>query len=127
MSWAIGYSERWKRDVGYGVPATCDHPGCTAEIDRGLGHICGGEPDGGTHGCGLFFCAEHRQFSTSRRGNAELCIACLYMHRDPFKPTPDVDEWLRWKLTNPSWAPWRAEHPDEVTQMRERIALSESN
>ena len=26
MSWAVGYDENWKRDVGYGVPSYCDHP-----------------------------------------------------------------------------------------------------
>jgi hypothetical protein len=46
MSWAIGYDGRWKRDIGYGVPAYCDHPGCNEEIDRGLAHVCGGEPYG---------------------------------------------------------------------------------
>lgn len=53
MSWAIGYDENWKRDVGYGVPAICDHPGCNEKIDRGLAFVCGGEPMGGEKGCGL--------------------------------------------------------------------------
>jgi len=51
MSWAIGYDTRWQRDVGYGVPAWCDHPGCEAEIDRGLSYVCGNEPYGGDHEC----------------------------------------------------------------------------
>ncbi len=44
MSWAVGFDETWQRDIGYGVPAYCDHPGCMAEIDRGLSYVCGGEP-----------------------------------------------------------------------------------
>lgn len=59
MSWAVGYDAKWHRDIGYGVPATCDYPGCAAEIDRGLGYVCAGEPYGGEHGCGLYFCDAH--------------------------------------------------------------------
>ena len=59
MGWSVGYDSKWERDIGYGVPAICDHPGCNKEIDRGLGYVCGGEPYGGEHGCGLFFCGEH--------------------------------------------------------------------
>ena len=36
MSWAVGFDSQWDRDIGYGVPAYCDHPGCGKEIDRGL-------------------------------------------------------------------------------------------
>lgn len=42
MGWSIGFDSNWNRDIGYGVPAFCDHPGCTAEIDRGLAYVCGG-------------------------------------------------------------------------------------
>lgn len=40
MSWAVGYDTNWHRDIGYGVPAECDHPECTERIDRGLGYVC---------------------------------------------------------------------------------------
>ncbi len=53
MGWSIGSDG--DRDIGYGVPAECDHPDCTAEIDRGLSYVCGGDPYGGEYGCGLFF------------------------------------------------------------------------
>ncbi len=26
MGWSIGYDKNLKRDIGYGVPATCEHP-----------------------------------------------------------------------------------------------------
>jgi len=32
MGWSIGYDGNWKRDIGYGVPAYCDFPGCWTEI-----------------------------------------------------------------------------------------------
>lgn len=50
MGWSIGYDNNWKRDIGYGVPATCDHPDCNEEIDRGLAYVCGNEPRGGEDG-----------------------------------------------------------------------------
>jgi len=52
MGWSIGFDSRWNRDIGYGVPAYCDHPKCNEEIDRGLAYVCCGEqPYGGEHGC----------------------------------------------------------------------------
>ena len=99
MGWSIGYDMTWHRDIGYGVPATCDHPGCGKEIDRGLAYLC--------EGCGLFFCEPH--------GGGSECERC---EADPFgatfDPTPDVPEWITHKLTDPSWAEWRQAHPDEV-------------
>jgi hypothetical protein len=113
MGWSIGYDDNWKRDVGYGVPATCDHPGCDVAIDRGLAYVCGGDPYGGEHGCGLFFCEKHRYYAARR--DAELCARChASRHNNPFKPKPDTAEWITHKLTHPSWAEWRAEHPDFV-------------
>ncbi len=38
MSYAVGNCGKHKRHIGYGVPAICDHPDCTEEIDRGLGY-----------------------------------------------------------------------------------------
>lgn len=113
MGWSVGYDEHWKRDIGYGVPAICDHPGCGASIDRGLPYVCGGQPYGGEHGCGLFFCYEHRLIAGDRRDNAELCTRCYY-GRQPYSATPDVAEWVRHKLIDESWAMWRAEHPSFV-------------
>ena len=26
MSWAVGWDSNWYRDIGYGVPATCEEP-----------------------------------------------------------------------------------------------------
>lgn len=121
MGWSIGYDSTWKRDIGYGVPATCDHPGCGEQIDRGLGFVCGGEPYGGEHGCGLFFCSKHRQIAGDRRENASLCARC-YRGRSPFKPTPDAPEWIEHKLTHASWARWRDKHPDEVARLRAALA-----
>lgn len=109
MSWAVGYDSDWQRDIGYGVPAFCDYPGCGAEIDRGLGHVCGGEPYGGDHGCGLYFCARHLH-----NHGRQLCGPCTCGVVTPHTPTPDHPDWIKHKLTDPSWQAWRAANPAKV-------------
>jgi hypothetical protein len=108
MSWAIGYDKKWQRDIGYGVPAICDFPGCGENIDRGLGHVCGGAPYGGEHGCGLYFCGRHQGC-----GRRQLCERCQ-KHESPFLPTPDAPEWIKHKLTDSTWQEWRDANPEFV-------------
>ena len=117
MGWSIGYDINWKRDIGYGVPATCDHPGCGAEIDRGLAYVCGGEPYGGEFGCGLFFCGNHLWHAGKKREHKQICHKC---HHDgfPYEPTPDVPEWQQHKLTDESWQRWRDENPTEFAAIK---------
>lgn len=101
MSWSIGFDERWKRDIGYGVPAICDYPHCTALIDRGLSYVCcGEEPYGGDEGCGLYFCTNHHN------GIGGKCYQCSRGHA-PFNPKPDIRLWLNHKKMDPSWQEWR--------------------
>jgi hypothetical protein len=114
MGWAVGFDRRWGRDIGYGVPATCDFPGCGKAIDRGLSYVCGGEPYGGEHGCGLYFCGQHLLLGASA-WQCERCVA----GEPPFDPTPDTAEWISHKLTDPSWADWRDLHPEEVAAMHQ--------
>lgn len=118
MGWSYGYDDNWKRDIGYGVPAYCDHPGCVAEIHRGLACVCGGEPYGGDRGCGLFFCSDHL-YMHAKLG--ELCERCSSRKRKPFNPTPDHSTWVRHKLTHESWAEWRKAYPKEVAALREQL------
>lgn len=128
MGWSIGFDTNWQRDIGYGVPAYCDHPGCYAVIDRGLSYVCGGEPYGGDHGCGLYFCGHHLwikrvdvyvydqqrgQHFTPGKQSATLCWRCI-SELEPFDPTPDHEDWLRWKLTHESWAQWRSEEVQHI-------------
>lgn len=109
MSWALGYDTRWKRDIGYGVPAYCDSPGCKKKIDRGLAYVCGGEPYGGERGCGLYFCSAHlfhHQFRGTGDAGHFYCKRCI-SYKQPYKPTPEHPEWLNHKATDPSWEEWR--------------------
>lgn len=112
MSWSIGFDAQWRRDIGYGVPAQCDHPTCKASIDRGLAYVCGGEPYGGDS-CGLYFCAAHLA------GSPQQCSRCRN-RKPPFRPKRDVAAWVRHKLTDDSWARWRAENPDDVAALTRR-------
>jgi hypothetical protein len=113
MGWAIGYDRRWGRDIGYGVPAYCDFPRCSAEIDRGLAYVCcNQEPHGGERGCGLYFCPKHLGLRCSRCRN----------YRPPFTPKLDHPDWIRHKLTDESWAEWRAENPEAVSQLQAQSA-----
>lgn len=119
MGWSLGFDSTWNRDVGYGVPAHCDHPGCMKEIDRGLEYTCGGDMYGGEHGCGLHFCSAHRCYAGDRRDNASLCQRC-YRGRRPFAPAPEHIKWVEHKLSHRSWAGWRKDNPDEVMKLRQR-------
>lgn len=110
MGWSVGYDEHWKRDIGYGVPAWCDHPDCTKEIDRGLAYVCCGQEPYGGKGCGLYFCYAHQ----TGYGKCEKCAK----RRVPFKPKADHPMWIVHKLTDPSWAEWRA--TEEVTRSSTR-------
>jgi len=117
VGWSIGYDDRWKRDIGYGVPAYCDHPGCMKEINRGLSYVCGGEPYGGEYGCGLFFCGEHMFCAKDR---CDSCARCA-KGEEPFDPTQDHPTWITHKLTDASWAQWRAEYPQKVEQLTRQL------
>jgi hypothetical protein len=118
MGWSCGFDSNWGRDVGYGVPATCDQPGCGAVIDRGLGYVCGGDVYGGEHGCGLYFCEEHNWHGTD--GPYQRCERCA-AGLQPFEPTPDVLEWINHKLTDESWARWRTDYPEVVERYRKEL------
>lgn len=120
MGWSIGYDNNWKRDIGYGVPAYCDAPKCIKEIDRGLGYVCGGEPYSGERGCGLFFCSEYLYCSFKCN---QLCNRCIN-YKSPYKKiSPEHPRWIKWKLKDKSWAIWRKENPDEVTELKKLLGI----
>lgn len=73
------------REAGYGVTATCDKDGCDAEIDRGLGYLCGHMPGGDEWGCGGYFCGEHLFYAGVDRlahlpGVPQMCEPCVDRH-----------------------------------------------
>ena len=126
MGWSIGYDSKWGRDIGYGVPALCDHPDCNDKIDRGISFLCGGVGYCDDGGCGLFFCGKHMGWKY-----CEKCIVAIDSETgeplddvpplDPFNAKPDIAEWAQWKLTHHSWQGWREDNPLEVEKMRGAI------
>lgn len=107
MSYSIGTGENG-RDIGYGVPAECDHPKCKGKIDRGMDYLC--------EGCGLYFCGSHMDYSEKRE--MQVCGRCK-RGNPAYEPKPDVAEWVNHKLTDESWQQWRDENPEEVKRMQE--------
>lgn len=105
MGWGIG-TGRGGRDIGYMVPAICDHPDCDEEIDRGLGYVCGGMHEEEEEGCGLYFCGKHQSDHDCGR----------------LTPKEDAILWQWWKLVHRSWAQWREENPAEVERLRQNTA-----
>jgi len=113
MSWSIGYDTNWKRDIGYGVPAYCDHPDCNKTIDRGLAYVCcASQPYGGEHGCGLYFCEDHAKTGEQ----SHMCERCAN-EQPPFQPKPEHPEWINWKLIDESWQDWRTQNPEAVKNL----------
>lgn len=120
MGWSIGYDDNWQRDIGYGVPAYCDEPGCGAEIDRGLSYVCcSEEPYGGDNGCGLYFCGKHQKtkYPLDVDGEEDDSEDPICGHGDGYVATADHPDWISHKLTDESWAEWRAENPTEVEKL----------
>ena len=71
MGWAFATNADG-REVGYGIDTECDQEGCDKAIDRGLAYVCGSMHDGGSHGCGKYFCYAHLFVA----GGEQVCGAC---------------------------------------------------
>ncbi len=88
MGWATGTNAEG-RDIGYGIQATCDRPGCDTEIDRGIYFACGDMHDGGDHGCGKYFCDGHMGYRVvagddgqPKLTGPQLCDDCIESYSD---------------------------------------------
>ena len=74
------------KEAGYLVEAKCEHPGCNAEIDRGMAYACGGSAgDQGGCSCEGYFCYEHLHIVETKEDSHErtelgtcpcLCAQC---------------------------------------------------
>lgn len=125
MGYQVYHVSRHDRFCGYGVPAVYEHPDCNEEIDRGLAHVCGGEPAGHIDGaCGLYFCGKHLSGYIEDQDN-EMRAACerCEAEEEPFEPKPDTDLWVSFMLVDDSWQGWRDENPEKVNEMLARIPL----
>lgn len=88
MGWANCGLDSQGRSIGYAHHATCDHPGCEAEIDRGLSYACGAMHDDDEVSCEKYFCEVHRNMIRFNGRLRSICTECE--------------------------AAWRAEYPDEA-------------
>ncbi len=89
-----GYAPDFKsRPAGYYVLATCDARGCDAEIDRGLGCLCGDTPHGpfdDARGCGRYYCESHLGWVGPRGGCAHRGSKFAWGHvRSDLVPNTD--------------------------------------
>ncbi|MBM9509960.1 hypothetical protein [Actinacidiphila acididurans] len=62
-------------EAGYAVETVCEESGCTEQIDRGLGCLCGQTPGGDEYGCGGYFCGQHLHIGPSE-DTGDLCARC---------------------------------------------------
>jgi len=109
-----------KRWGGYGVPAICEHPDCTKEIDRGMSFACGGEPFS-EFGCDRYFCGDHLTYHCFNTGGGRTCVE-VCKRCDKRKPAfpykPEHPDWIKHLLKDPSWAEWRKNNPKKVAELK---------
>lgn len=103
---------------GYGVPAICEHPDCSEEINRGMSYACGGEPFS-EYGCDNYFCSKHLVYHCFNVGGGreckEVCERCD-KRKNPFSQKPETKEWIEHVLKDESWEEWRKEEPKMVEE-----------
>jgi hypothetical protein len=84
MGWANCGEDSNGRPIGYAHEATCDHPGCSTKIDRGLSYACGDMHGENEFDCDGYFCSEHLttaelpegSVTVSGRDWITVCFAC---------------------------------------------------
>lgn len=89
MGWANCGDDSNGRPIGYAHTATCDHPGCTKQIDRGLAYACGGM-HGDEYGCERYVCGEHTRYAKVEVWPGEVggfvCFECAKSTKRKAKP-----------------------------------------
>lgn len=79
MGWGNCGEDSQGRPIGYLFPATCDHPGCTKHIHRGIAYICGREMHGDDEfSCEKYFCEEHTRMVRVDENDEwrQVCHSC---------------------------------------------------
>lgn len=95
MGWANCGEDSKGRPIGYAHDATCDHPGCTEQINRGLAYACGGMHGDTEYSCEGYFCEKHRQQCLPVDGRLQqVCDACYAEWRAYAIANPDDSEEL---------------------------------
>ncbi|HIO30751.1 MAG TPA: hypothetical protein EYN44_19435 [Marinobacter salarius] len=77
MGWGDCGTDSQGRPIGYVHPATCDHPGCSEQIDRGLSYVCGDMHGEDEVSCEKYFCSAHRSKTVHHEASrGELLSVC---------------------------------------------------
>lgn len=92
MGWANCGTDSNGRPIGYVFLATCDHPGCEKEIDRGLAFACGGYHGGESLWCEKYFCEDHLEPVETKDG--EWFCVCAECVKYAVKEGLIDEEWL---------------------------------
>lgn len=66
MGWGSCGLDSQGRSIGYNHEATCDFPGCTEKIHRGLDYACGGMHGDDEISCEKYFCYAHHVFAETK-------------------------------------------------------------
>ena len=78
MGWADCGVDSNGRPIGYAFEATCDYPGCTATIDRGLAYACGGMHGENGDDCEGYFCYNHLHYAKPAEHDGHFfCPTCV--------------------------------------------------
>lgn len=84
MGWGDCGTDSKGRNIGYVWDATCDHPDCAAQIDRGLSYACGGM-HGSSDGCEGYFCGDHLSYHADGQGEyRQFCEACTKVYMEAY-------------------------------------------
>ena len=81
MGWADCGKDSKGRNIGYAFGGTCDFPGCTKEINRGLSYACGGMHGEDEYSCEKYFCSDHLKIFEKPDGSGDcisICPECYF-------------------------------------------------
>lgn len=88
MGWSNCGTDSKGRDIGYAIEAFCDHPGCAAKIDRGLGYACGEMHGEDEVSCEGYFCEKHLSYVVNQDDKlTRVCHDCGELLK------ADADSW----------------------------------
>lgn len=94
MGWGNCGHDSKGRQIGYMFDATCDHPGCEEQIDRGLSYVCGDMHGDDEYSCEKYFCHEHKRNYVQRYDESTItvCDACWKQMKDDGELVYDEEE-----------------------------------
>lgn len=80
MGWAdCGKNPKTGEMMGYAHRGRCSALLCSIVIDHGLSFVCGGMHEGGTLGCGKYFCSNHLTYGEDP-DSTQLCFECAGLY-----------------------------------------------